>query len=149
MNLAIVLAAILPLAAPPEGPVGGRLGESRETYVTVQIAISNQGVQKELKFDERQTRCRELVKRTTAKHNETFPTFLSLDPAEKKRKTEELMKALLEEMNEGIAGILTPEQSQRFRQIRLQFLGHGTFLAPSVQDARAQRRAKAADEGRR
>jgi hypothetical protein len=126
------LLAGLALAQPPGGFGGGMMGGGPNL-------LANESVQKELKLSKEQAdKIKAVEDKLTPKRQEVFKKmaeFKDLDFQERMEKMRELNKPIQDEQTKGLAGILTPEQEKRYKQIQVFVSGLFAFANPTVQEA--------------
>ncbi len=113
---------------PPFGGPGGPFGGGRV------MLLANQSVQKELKLsDEQIQKVKETNENVRKKHQDDFNALRDLDDQERREKGQQIFKAIGEETEKALEGVLKPEQEKRLKQITLQQRGSQAFTEEEVQ----------------
>ncbi len=124
MALGLTILMALPASAQQRG--GGMMGGAS-------ALLSNKGVQKELKLDESQiSKVNVLADDLRTKQREAMQGFQDLSPEERRAKGAEVNQKMNAEVDKALVEIFKPEQTKRFRQIRLQVGGADAFTNPTV-----------------
>ena len=98
--------------------------------------LSNTGVQKELKLDDKQIEdAKKLAADMRAKGQEARQSAQGLQGDERTKKMQEVGKQMTDEGNKGVAAILKADQAKRFKEIQLQRRGAQSFGDAEIQTA--------------
>ncbi len=134
LTLALLLAGPA-LAQEPGKGRGGRGGRGGGGFGPGML-IQNPSVQQELKLtDEEKQKIANAVESINSKHQQERTALRDLQGDERREKGQELGKKVTEETNQALSGILTPEQSKRYKEITLQQEGPRAFSTEEVQKA--------------
>jgi hypothetical protein len=96
--------------------------------------LSNPSVQKELGLTPAQIKkVTDVTEAVRDKHQHERAALQSLPGDERREKAQALNQAMAAEAEEGLKGVLQPDQAKRLNQIALQALGVGAFLDAEVQ----------------
>lgn len=100
--------------------------------------LSMPQVQKELKLsDDQITKLKDALGKVMSNYRDTFTKLQRMSPEEQQK----TFKALNEESQKAIGGVLKPEQLKRYKQIQWQMSGFG-----AIQDPELQKELKLSDE---
>ena len=98
--------------------------------------INNETVQKELKLNSDQVeKAKAAVQDVSEKHQGDRGQLQDLSPEERREKMTVINKTINEETMKALAGVLTPDQIKRLKQIELYNRGANAFTDPDVQKA--------------
>jgi Spy/CpxP family protein refolding chaperone len=96
--------------------------------------LRNKSVQEELKLSEDQVKkITTTMEEINKKHQEERDELQNLEGEERAEKGRALFQKINDETTKGLAGILTPDQEKRLKQIQLQVRGAQAFTEAEVQ----------------
>jgi hypothetical protein len=98
------------------------------------MLIQNEGVQKELKLSSSQVeQATAAIQKVRDKHQDELASVRDLQGDERREKMASLNKTISGEQEKALAGILTPDQVKRLKQIELQVRGAQAFSDAEVE----------------
>ena len=113
---------------------GGRGGRGGMGGGGLGMLIQNEGVQKELKLSSDQVeKATAAVQKVREKHQDELAGLRDLQGDERREKMVSLNKTISSEQEKSLAGILTPDQIKRLKQIEIQAQGAQAFTDPEVE----------------
>jgi Spy/CpxP family protein refolding chaperone len=96
--------------------------------------VQNASVQKELKLtDEQVSKLKDALAKVRENHKDDVAKLKDLSKEERREQGTKVFRAISEESNKAIAGILETKQLKRLKQIELQRSGYRAFINPEVQ----------------
>jgi len=94
--------------------------------------LQNESVQKELNItDEQKTKLKDALTKVRDDHKDDAAKIRDRETAREER--QKLMKAINDDVNKAVSGILDAKQTKRLKQINLQVQGAFAFANPEVQ----------------